>query len=254
MTHLRARARQAGIDLTEKQAADLDRFLTLVSRDSERFDLTSIRDPSLLEQRQVGESLALLKLIEQHSDTSGTPSLVDVGSGSGVPGLVLALMRPAWQVTLIEASTVKASWLQRTCDELGLALEVVALRAEDAGRRPEYREHFDLATAKAVAALPALLELTAPLLRSGGLLFAPKGSYLAQELGDAADAMSMLGAEAVAAPTLPLAGQAGQRVAVIRRSGTLSDRFPRSTAAILKRPLGPARGDGAAGIEPRQST
>src|SRR5256886_7100830 len=102
-------------------------------------------------------------------------SLVDVGSGGGLPGLPLRISRPDLKVTLIEADQAKAAFLVRACAELELSgVEVVAQRAEEAGHDPLYREAFDVAVARPLAPMPVLAELCLPLVRAGGRLLAQK--------------------------------------------------------------------------------
>src|SRR5207302_7533475 len=101
--------------------------------------------------------------------------LVDVGSGGGLPGLPLKIARPDLVVTLVEADQAKAAFLIQACVRLELAgVEVLARRAEDVGRDPQYREVFDVAVARALARMPTLVELCLPLVRVGGTLLAQK--------------------------------------------------------------------------------
>src|SRR5713101_4790114 len=102
-------------------------------------------------------------------------SLVDVGSGAGLPGIPIKIARPDLEVALIEADQAKAAFLVHACAALGLEnIHVVARRAEDAGHDPALREAFDVAVARALAPLPVLVELCLPLVRVGGRLLAQK--------------------------------------------------------------------------------
>src|SRR2546429_3540958 len=117
----------------------------------------------------VEDSLALLEHL------GDARRLVDVGSGGGLPGLPLKIARPELAVTLLEADQAKAAFLVQACARLDLSdVEVVARRAEDVGRDPRYREAFDVAVARALAPMPALVELCLPLVRVGGALLAQK--------------------------------------------------------------------------------
>src|SRR6267143_5159674 len=102
-------------------------------------------------------------------------SLVDVGSGAGLPGLPIKIARPELRVTLIEADQAKAAFLVHASAALGLErVDVVARRAEDAGHDPRLREKFDVAVARALAPMPVLVELCLGLVRIGGRLLAQK--------------------------------------------------------------------------------
>src|ERR1700686_4007641 len=119
----------------------------------------------------VNDSLVLL----DHLGEANT--VVDVGSGGGLPGLPLKIVRPSLRLTLVESDQAKAAFLVTACATLGLdGVEGLARRAEDIGRDPRYRETFDVAVARALAPMPVLAELCLPLVRVGGRL-------LAQETG-----------------------------------------------------------------------
>lgn len=120
--------------------------------------------------------------------------VADVGSGAGLPGLVLAIARPDITVSLIEPLLRRATWLQSAVDQLELQNAIVMRsRAEDV---PRDARDFDVVTARAVAALPRLLEWCLPLLRPGGVLFALKGDTVAAEIADAEPALRRLWAQA----------------------------------------------------------
>jgi 16S rRNA (guanine527-N7)-methyltransferase len=119
-------------------------------------------------------------------------TVVDVGSGGGLPGLPLKISRPELELTLVEADQAKAAFLSQACARLDLAhTEVVAARAEEAGRDPRHRERYDLAVARAVASMPVLVELCLPLVRVGGRLLAQKTSR--DEIEAASRAIGALG-------------------------------------------------------------
>ena len=113
-----------------------------------------------------------LVLVEHLGDAR---KVVDVGSGGGLPGLPLKIVRPDLELTLIEADQDKAAFLVQACATLGLeGVEVVARRAEEAGHDPRLREAFDVAVARALAPMPVLTELCLGLVRVGGRLLAQK--------------------------------------------------------------------------------
>ncbi|MGY5766095.1 16S rRNA (guanine(527)-N(7))-methyltransferase RsmG [Brachybacterium sp. DNPG3] len=120
---------------------------------------------------------------------AGTRTLADVGSGAGLPGVVLAIARGDLQVTLIETMQRRTTWLEEVDAELGLGLEVVRARAEELhGRRS-----FEVVTARAVAALDKLAKWTLPLVADDGLLLALKGSSASDEVGSARRTLTRLG-------------------------------------------------------------
>lgn len=184
-------------DEPENRAERLWRYIELV-RESPH-NLLSPRGLEELPTRHVPECLALARRLP-----AGPARLLDVGSGGGLPGIVVAIARPDLRVALLEATTKKADFLRAAAVELGLDIEVLNARAEDlvgslAGR-------YDLVTARAVAPLPRLLDWTMPFLRPGGRLYAVKGERWPAELEEATPRLAELGAEVVAVPR-DLAGE-----------------------------------------------
>src|SRR5882762_5425198 len=128
-----------------------------------RINLTAITDPQDVWLKHFLDSLSLLKAY-----SNPEARLLDIGSGAGFPGLPLKIVRPQWQVVLLEATRKKVAFLQHIIETLQLEnVEAVHARAEDVGHKPEYRAAFDVVTARAVASLPALLEYAAPFCRVG---------------------------------------------------------------------------------------
>jgi 16S rRNA (guanine527-N7)-methyltransferase len=184
-------------------------------------------DPALVE-----DSLALLDFIE------GSPRLVDVGSGGGLPGLALKLACPGLSLTMIESNQRKAAFLTHACAQLGLqGVEVVRLRAEEAGHRPELREVFDVATARALAAMPVLAELCLPLVRIGGRLLAMK-TGAEQEVAEAEPVIELLGGRVVELRPAPTAARSLGQIVVIAKERPTPERFPRRPGRPKRRPLG----------------
>jgi len=159
-------------------------------------------------------------------------TLVDVGSGGGMPGLPLKMARPDLAVTLVEADQRKAAFLVDAAARLGLAVRVVAERAETAGRGP-LRESFDLAVCRALASMPVLAELCLPLVRVGGHLLAMKG-----QVEEATAAIATLGGGP--ASVLPAPSDARARGVVVRvaKVAPTPPAYPRRPGLPNRRPLG----------------
>lgn len=158
--------------------------------------------------------------------------LADVGSGGGLPAIVLAIAAGA-DVTLIEATRKKAAFLERAARKLHVEARVLAQRAELAGRDPGLREAFDTATARAVASAPAVLELTVPFLRIGGRALLQRGTLEPREREAVVDAAPMLGARL--AEELRLDGD--RRILIVEKVTPTPARFPRRVGIPEKRPL-----------------
>ncbi|HEX2027181.1 MAG TPA: 16S rRNA (guanine(527)-N(7))-methyltransferase RsmG [Nitriliruptorales bacterium] len=175
--------------------SDLDTALAALARliRASPHNLLSPRGLRELESRHLPESLALARRLPE-----GPATMVDIGSGGGLPGLVIALSRPDLAVTLVEATGKKARFLRDSARALGVTVDVVAGRVEDSSHGLQGR--FDLATARAVAPLHQLVPWVMPVLRPGGLLYAVKGNRWAEELAQARRAIARSGAQVVATP------------------------------------------------------
>ena len=186
-------------------------------------------------QRHYAESLELLRLAE---DQCGVPGVtIDVGSGGGYPGLVIAIVRPETIVRLVEPLQKRARLLESIAAELGLEnVTIHPVRAEEAGRGP-LRESAGLVTARAVAALPELLEYTAPLAAPGGWLAFPKGSAHPEELTAATNALSELGCEHRATVAMRSEISSAVNVLLFEKRSATPARYPRRPGMPAKRPL-----------------
>ena len=160
--------------------------------------------------------------------------LVDVGSGGGMPGLPLQLARPELQVTLVEADRRKAAFLEHAAARLGLAVTVLAERAETVGQGP-LRETFDAACSRALAALPVAAELCLPLVRVGGRMLALRTD--AEDPRAAAGALGRLGGgEPELAPAPSRLRERGVVVVVPKLAPTPAE-YPRRPGLPARRPL-----------------
>ncbi len=186
-------AAQLGIELGDAQVARLDQLGAALREGNRRVNLTRITDPAAIETRHFLDSLSAgLPLLDRLRGGEAL-RLVDVGSGGGMPGLPLKITFPALRVTLVESVGKKADFLRSTVAELGLDdVEVVAERAETAGRAEAHRDVYDWATARALGTLPVVIELCAPFLAPGGLLVAQRSGDLDADVLGAAPAFKAL--------------------------------------------------------------
>jgi 16S rRNA (guanine527-N7)-methyltransferase len=200
--------------------------------------LTRITDPAAVETRHFLDSLtAALPLLDRLRNGDEL-RLVDVGSGGGFPGLPLKIAFPRLQLTLVESVNKKADFLRETVSQLGLTdVEVVAERAETAGRNPDHRDTYDWATARALGTLPVVIELVAPFLAPGGLLVAQRGGKLDAELVHAAPAFKALRLWSRTPIYLEVAGLEGHGLIVGEKYAPTPDAYPRRPGMPRKRPL-----------------
>lgn len=231
--------------LTERQRQQALAYLDIMLETNESLNLTAVRDRDEALRRHIGDSLALLPVLDRVAEgqEGQALSLIDIGSGAGLPGMVLAIARPHWQITLLDA-------LRKRCDFMGAAAKQVGLgnvatlwsRAEDAGRDPAHRERYDVAAARAVADLRVLSELCLPLVKVGGTWIAAKGPDPHAEVRGAATAIGVLGgapAEVVNVDSCSTEGEpkAPFTAVVVRKAEATPAKYPRRAGMPNKRPL-----------------
>lgn len=184
--------------LTPEQQANLDRFAEAV--EASPHNLVSSRARAELRSRHVPESVAFARMLPP-----GPARVLDIGSGGGFPGLVVAVTRRDLQVELLDSTRKKTDFLRSVAAELGLDVVVHTGRAEDLGHG-ELQGAFDAVTARAVASLDRLVALAVPFLRRGGTLYAIKGERWAEEVEGAAEVLRRTGARVASTPAAARAG------------------------------------------------
>ncbi len=215
----------------------LTSYRDLLAEATQTLNLTSLREPEAIERRHIGESLAVVRALTAAGVLPPGAHVIDVGSGGGLPGIPLAIARPDVRVTLLEATGKKAAFLEQTVAALGLTnVRVLAARAEDAAHLPSEREAYDLAVARAVAALASLAELTLPFVRIGGALAAVKGSHAAQEATAATTAIRACGGGDLRVLALDGADP-NLRIVLVPKVSATPPHLPRRPGVPVKRPL-----------------
>jgi 16S rRNA (guanine527-N7)-methyltransferase len=239
---LAAEVVRLGVVLDAVARARFAQYLGLLEEWRERAGLTTVVEAEEVQRRHFGEALALLTVVRGLPEVTGADGLIalaDLGSGAGFPGLPMRIVEPRLRLTLVEAHGRRARFLELVVAALDLEdVRVVQARAEEAGRDPALRAAFDVVVARALAPLPVLVEYALPLLRAGGVLAAPKGSRVAEEIEAAAAAIEALGGTLEAVVSLPLPSDVpSQQVVLVRRTGALDDRYPRRPGVPSRRPL-----------------
>lgn len=166
-------------------------------------------------------------------------SLVDIGSGGGLPAIPLAIVTGV-PVTMVETTLKKARFLEEMLAEFGLAGEVVAQRAEVAAHEGRLRERFHTGTARAVSSASTVAELLLPFIEVGGTAVMQRGIVDDREFRALEDASLMLGGQVErVVRQLPEPGEAGsvRQIVLVKKTGPTQSRFPRRTGIPEKRPL-----------------
>ena len=216
---------------TPAQEAGLRRFLDLLLEKNRSLNLTSVRDPDAAWPRHILDSLSLLPFLE------GRRRLLDLGSGGGLPGIPLAIVRPGLEVALLEATGKKARFLEEAASSLELAnVRVIHARAETAGRDPAWRGRFDTATARALGSLSTVIELALPFLEDQGRLLAMKGARVEEELAAAEQACRLVGGRMAGRRVID--PEAGSCIVEVRKIAPTPPLYPRRPGLPARRPLG----------------
>ena len=213
-----------------------ERYVALLLDANRRVNLTRVVEPEPVARLHLLDALSALPLLDA---VPRSDRCLDLGSGGGVPGLVLALARPDQRWVLVDSVRKKADVLRGFVAALGIGnVDVVAERAEILGRDPAHRERHDVVTARACAALPVLAEYALPLLARGGTLVAWKGPIADDELDAGRAAAAACGGRAPSVHPSGFAVLGDHRFVVIEKDRPTLERFPRRAGEPGRRPLG----------------
>jgi len=224
-----------GINLSQDQHADFEKYYNLLIAWNEKINLTAITQPDEVAVKHMIDSLTCL-------DNAYFPSgctVIDVGTGAGFPGLPLKIFRPDIKLTLLDSLNKRLNFLQEVVDQLDLnEVKLIHSRAEDGGRAGALREKHHVAVSRAVARLNVLCEYCLPFVEVGGAFVALKGAKFALEVDDAKKAVKILGGEIAAVKEVKLPGLEDARAVVyIKKVANTPSQYPRRSGLPEKKPL-----------------
>ncbi|WP_295151578.1 16S rRNA (guanine(527)-N(7))-methyltransferase RsmG [uncultured Ruminococcus sp.] len=223
-----------GIVLTDEQSARLEKYADMLVEYNKMVNLTAITDDEGIAVKHFFDSIYPFTLF----DLPEGASLIDVGTGAGFPSCPLKVYRDDIRLTLLDSLNKRISFLQSLSDNIALNAKCVHGRAEEFGRKPEYREMYDIATARAVANLTDLCEYCLPFVKVGGLFVSLKGSSGSEELDKAKPAIKLLGGKTEKVIEYTLPGGDARTLILIRKTGETPAKYPRNAGQIKKKPLG----------------
>ena len=228
---LRSLALQSGIELDQTALDRFDTYAELLVEWNGKMNLTAITEPEEIEVKHFLDCLMLPK----YFDLGNTKTVIDVGAGAGFPSVPLLIYNPDLCLTMIDAINKRLTFLDTAIHAIGLEANLVHARAEDSGQDKNYREMFDLATARAVAPMNVLAEYCLPFVKVGGYFVALKGSN--DDTEQAKDAIATLGGEVVSNVSYKLNGTEPRSIVVVKKISQTPTQFPRKAKKISAKPL-----------------
>ena len=232
---LAARAAEAGIPLTAEQIGQFSAYHEMLLDWNTRMNLTALTAPEDVAVKHIIDSLTAYDA----ALFDGARTLIDVGTGAGLPGIPLAVYAPHLTVTLLDSLNKRVRFLTEVTAAMGLPnVRCIHARAEEAARTAEHRAAYDIVVSRAVARLPVLLEYTLPFVRVGGTLLALKGRAYAEEQKEARRAAEVLGGGRITARPVHLPGLDDVRaILTVTKERQTPAIYPRGGGAPARRPL-----------------
>jgi len=224
-------AAQFEIEISKIQLEQLDTYAHMLVEWNKVMNLTAITEPEDIEIKHFLDCMLAARLCREND------SIADVGTGAGFPGVVIKIMQSNAEITLIDSLDKRLNFLSEVGKELGLSMNYIHARAEDAGHADGLRQSFTLTTARAVAPLNVLAEFCLPLTAVGGRLMAMKGRSAADEVTSAGNAIEILGGIISEEREFILPDGSERQIIIVDKLTDTPEKYPRRPAAIKKKPL-----------------
>lgn len=224
-------AKENGIILDDTALDRFDKYAELLVEWNGKMNLTAITEPEEIEVKHFLDCLMLPK----YFNLDYIQTVIDVGAGAGFPSMPLLIYKPDLCLTMMDAINKRLTFLDTAVYALGLEAQLIHERAEVAGQDENYREMFDLATARAVAPMNVLAEYCLPFVKVGGYFVALKGSN--DDTEEAKNAIATLGGKIVDNISYKLNGTEPRSIVVIKKISQTPTQFPRKSKKISTKPL-----------------
>ncbi|MDE7292952.1 MAG: 16S rRNA (guanine(527)-N(7))-methyltransferase RsmG [Oscillospiraceae bacterium] len=219
---------EKGLKLSKECFDKLDKYARMLVEKNKVMNLTGITEANEISEKHFLDSLLIFRM----SDIEEGARVIDVGTGAGFPGLVMKIYRNDLDVTLLDSLNKRVNFLKEVSAETEAA-ECVHGRAEEMGRKEEYREKYDIAVARAVAAMPVLAEYCLPFVKVGGRFIALKGPN--ENLMEGEEIIKNLGGEIeeIIQYSLPCGDK--RAAGIIRKMSACPTKYPRNSGQIMKK-------------------
>ena len=179
-----------GGEISEEQLDKFEDFSSLLVEWNEKMNLTAITDPDGISVRHFADSISPLF----YAEIKENAKVIDVGTGAGFPGIPIKIMRPDLDITLMDSLNKRITFLKEVREKIGIdKTECVHARAEEFGRKEEYREKYDVGISRAVASLKVLAEYVLPFIKVGGYFISMKAFEIEEEVNEAKEKIKALG-------------------------------------------------------------
>ncbi|MDY3791223.1 MAG: 16S rRNA (guanine(527)-N(7))-methyltransferase RsmG [Oscillospiraceae bacterium] len=221
---------KSNLTITKEQYDLLDKYAELLVEYNKVMNLTGITDPMGISEKHFLDSLLVFKL----ADIPDNSAVIDVGTGAGFPGVPMKLYRPDLDVTLLDSLNKRINFLEAVSRET-LPMTCIHARAEEGGRKNELRESFDIAIARAVAALPVLAEYCMPYVKAGGCFIAMKGPN--EDISQGENAVKILGGEISDIIDYELPSGDKRVMVIVKKIFPTPTKYPRNGGQISKKSL-----------------
>ena len=223
-----------GVDIDDTARERLNIYGNLLLSWNEKMNLTAITEPEEVLFKHFYDCILFFKNV----DVPKGAKIIDVGTGAGFPGMVLKIIRPDIKLTLLDGLNKRLVFLGEVISQLGLSdIQTVHLRAEEGGKNSKHREKYDIACARAVAAVPTLLVYCLPFVKKGGYFVAMKGPSASEEAEKSKNALRLLGGEKPNIICETLTGNEQRSFILVKKISQTPPKYPRISAKISKQPL-----------------
>lgn len=234
-SHFLSLLRDHEIEISAEQLTQFETYFKELVAWNEKMNLTGITEREQVYVKHFYDSLTLSFFVNMKD----IHTLADIGSGAGFPGIPLKICFPHLKLTIVDSLNKRILFLQNIVDQLSLdGVELIHGRAEDIARKTQYRDQFDLVTARAVARMAVLNEFCLPFVRVGGVFAAMKGSDPREEVEEAARSLKVLHGRLTGNHhlTLPLDDSA-RHIILVEKAGATPKAYPRKAGTPLKSPI-----------------